>query len=297
MNTLKKDYSKAVRENELVIVVSFDGSKSLDMWQQTTSFARSVGGRFTYFISGVYFITDEDKNEYKYPVDPSRTGLSEIGFGGTKEEVEARKATLINAFREGHEMGSHLNGHFDSSQWSQDAMNIELDQYQKFTSFLPNPSKSVRFPLLAFNENLWRPLMEHGFNAVVSLNLSPVNEVVIQTSADSQYMCAGYPIPYINDGRYRQISMDYNLYYYDQHKAPERTDSEIENLVYLTYMQQAKDAISSRMPLFLNHHFELFKHGAYWRALQRSVSELVQTYKSGPVRFATISELTKVILS
>jgi hypothetical protein len=63
------------------VLLAFDGSNEVEFWKATRQFAASAEVRFTYFISGVFFLLDADKNIY---VDPAgRNGKSNIGFGGS----------------------------------------------------------------------------------------------------------------------------------------------------------------------------------------------------------------------
>ena len=75
--------------------------------------------RFTYFISGVFFLLDADKNIY---VDPAgRNGKSNIGFGGPSLDVMKQRLEQVRlAMKEGHEIGSHANGHFDGRDYTFD---------------------------------------------------------------------------------------------------------------------------------------------------------------------------------
>ena len=56
--------------------LAFDGSKSLKMWQRTLEFAEQENIKFTYFISGVYFLSNGDASFYSGP--RRRAGRSDI---------------------------------------------------------------------------------------------------------------------------------------------------------------------------------------------------------------------------
>jgi len=49
------------------VMLAFDGSKSLSFWESSRAFARDSNVRFTYFISGVYFVDDAHKSVYQGP--------------------------------------------------------------------------------------------------------------------------------------------------------------------------------------------------------------------------------------
>ncbi len=46
------------------VVLAFDGSLNLDFWKESRQFAREAGVKFTYFISGTYFLNDSKKSLY-----------------------------------------------------------------------------------------------------------------------------------------------------------------------------------------------------------------------------------------
>ena len=97
------------------ITVSFDGGGSLPNWQYWRKVAQDTGARFTFFLSGVYMLTPANRRLYQPP--RRRAGVSDIGFLPVPrgQKPNARLASLLHeidhAYAEGHEIGSHLNGH------------------------------------------------------------------------------------------------------------------------------------------------------------------------------------------
>lgn len=282
-------------KNKLLVVVSFDGSKGIDRWQNILDFAKQIGGRkFTFFISGVYFLSDAQQDRYKYPPKPSRTGISDIGFGGTAEEVAQRIAQVKRAIAENHEIGSHLNGHFDDNHWTADMFKLEISQFNEFTKgFLKTPVISIRFPLLSYNVTGFEVLTNFGYQSILSTNASPEFQFADYTFPNNGKTIMTYPIPYVSnvDG-YRQVLMDYNLYYEDMHRTPKWTDQQIVDHVVQLYLDEAAESYKLGMPLFLSHHFSLFEHSAYWDALQKALLRINAQYET---RYLTVSELTNEI--
>jgi hypothetical protein len=54
------------------VLLAFDGSNEVEFWKTTRQFAASAEVRFTYFISGVFFLLDADKNFLRGPRGPQR---------------------------------------------------------------------------------------------------------------------------------------------------------------------------------------------------------------------------------
>lgn len=109
------------------VLLSFDGSKDNKFWRESRAFAKKHNVRFTYFISGVYFLTRAERKVYR---EPKRgPGRSAIGYVGTKEDIADRLNQLWLAFSEGHEIASHANGHFDGSSYNARMWNSELKQF------------------------------------------------------------------------------------------------------------------------------------------------------------------------
>ena len=126
------------------VLLAFDGSLNNDFWTESRAFARDANVKFTYFISGTYFIPNASKNLYVAPhgLGP---GKSAIGFGGDPSSIAVRYKNVQGARDEGHEMGSHANGHFDGSDWS------EADWESEFTQFDQDhvPGRSRHFSHLS----------------------------------------------------------------------------------------------------------------------------------------------------
>src|ERR1043165_9950288 len=117
------DYKTASGRRPQFVVIAFDGSHSLDMWQKTLDFALQMSDQnsvvhFTYFLSGVYFLNYRKAERYQPPQEAA--GKSLIGFADSNIDIEKRVAFVNRAIAEGHEIGSHANGHFSGSNWLKD---------------------------------------------------------------------------------------------------------------------------------------------------------------------------------
>ena len=156
------------------ILISFDGSKSHSFWEASRSFANENPVKFTYFISGVYFLKSSTKSKY----DPPRhnVGASAIGFGEDNDAISARLDHIEAAYQEGHEIGSHANGHFDGSAWSHDDWMSEHSQFDQLVfnagenngfvaptlSFDNTAVVGFRAPQLGRGAGLYSAMAQHG---------------------------------------------------------------------------------------------------------------------------------------
>src|SRR4051812_48437141 len=98
------------------VAVSFDGAGGTQLWPYWRSVAARAHAHFTYFVSGVYLLADEKRNLYRPP--RHGRGVSDIWFarpdGGRSAQAVVRGtlAQIAAGYEEGHEIGTHYNGHF-----------------------------------------------------------------------------------------------------------------------------------------------------------------------------------------
>lgn len=147
------------------------------MWKRTTDFAELENIKFTYFISGVYFLSNADATFYDGP--RVRPGRSAIGFGKEPSQVTARNSWVQAAFNAGHEMASHANGHYDGTPWSLSEWSDELRQFESILFWsqqkyggastenwqngVLNNIIGFRAPLLGRNEDMFKALLVNGY--------------------------------------------------------------------------------------------------------------------------------------
>lgn len=265
------------------VLLAFDGSKSLPMWQETMAFADQAGVKFTYFISGVYFLDRAHKRNY---VEPLRgRGRSAIGWGKGEMDISQRFRALRDAMGKGHEIASHANGHFDGSGFSAAQWRSELDQFDRFLT------EGVRtFDVRRMPENWERTFLSGriGFRAPLLGYNNSLNPVLAQKNYayDTSRVYKMNYWPQVIDGVWnfplaglrmartgkRTLSMDYNFYYGDS--KGERGDAQnfqfYEDQMFETYMNYfANNYFGNRAPIDIGHHFSKWNGGAYWRAMKR----------------------------
>ncbi len=261
------------------IALAFDGSKSLRVWQETLDFAQQHNVYFTFFVSGVYFLADENRGYYKPP--RRAPGRSDIGFGGSVDEVAQRIAFVRRAFREGHEIASHANGHWNGSDWSYDEWMSELQQFHDILENVheingiqnTNPREwrriletidGFRAPLLATNPNMFQVLKDLGYRYDASR--------ISNRDYWPQVLEPGlwnFPLVSLPLGRGSVLSMDYN--FYDLHRRYGGNPYGSMLRAYNNYFLHNYDG--SRAPMHIGHHFTRWNGGAYWSAMAEFAAE------------------------
>jgi len=274
IDTLQIDRSKLPGQ---IIHIAFDGSSSLPVWQQTLDFATEHDVKFIFFVVGTHLLRDDLATLYDPP--RRRLGRSDVGFGGTKEEVEQRLEMLRRAYREGHEIAGHANGHWDGSGFSYDEWMSELAQFESFLAQAyilneidnPNPAEwrrltdsviGFRAPLLANNPAMYDALRDSGYKYDTSqvLKLDPA-----ETYAESGVRI--YPLHSLSSQRGRTITMDYNFFVLDDGRV-EGAGANMLN-AYENHLRIANG--SDRTPIQIGHHFARWNRGQYWWALKAFV--------------------------
>lgn len=266
------------------IALAFDGSKSIDYWEMTREFAANRPLRFTYFVSGVYWLTPELKNLYNAPAHGP--GQTMIGWGGSRSEITERVEQVNLAHVEGHEIASHANGHFSGIGWSQSNWDSEFSQFnnlifnvfnnvgvpysQRFPqgyAFTPKNMVGFRAPYLDTSAGLWPSLQSHNFrydtSKVMSMDYWPKK---------SSFGVWNFPLAMVKIAGTGKdtLSMDYNFYYTQSHAEEDEDNADLYyQQMYQTYLNYFDNNYNgNRAPIHIGHHFALWNGGAYWRAMK-----------------------------
>lgn len=243
------------------VLLSFDGSESLLMWQKTRDFAKEmkeVGKpvNFTYFISSVYFLPPNTKDV------PSL-----IGYSRSMADIPKRIEQVILAQGEGHEIASHMNGHFRSTNWSEKEW---MNQFDTFNKISPVKVVGFRSPLLSRNENLYKVLPKFGYkydsSGVGKMGENPVK---------NQYGTWEIPIVTMSlPGGGATLSMDYNIYLHQTSAKEVLKKGTVEwnknyNQAVGAYQNYFKSNYNStRAPVIIGNHFSTWNDGLYFEALK-----------------------------
>lgn len=275
-------------EARQLVIVSFDGAHDNRLWEKSRKMADNTGARFTYFLSCTFLMTREQGKTYRGP--GQRSGRSNVGFAQTPAEIRERLDHIWAARAERHEIASHGCGHFDGGRWSKQQWKNEFasfstilesawsntgngeDEPEGWRDFVQNGIAGFRAPYLSTNEDMFSALKETGFRydaSGVSRGPAPPSE---------RSGLATFELPLIPEGpgNRRVIAMDYNLFVRHSGGLENASQSQaFEERAYRAFRrafdQQHKHA---RQPLQIGMHFVEMNGGAYWRALERLLSDV-----------------------
>jgi hypothetical protein len=273
------------------VVVSFDGSGGGDMFEYWRAVGRRVNAHFTFFVSGVYLIDWDQSSRYHAP--RHARGRSDIGFAPGPAFAAATREQAAAAYGEGHEIGTHFNGHFcapyagNVDEWDARDWADELDQFDSLMfsgDSLPFRSDEVvgtRTPCLQGSPRVLYPVLaQRGFrydaSQIALLGTWPWRERGIWSVPLLELPFVGHT--------FRVVSMDYN-FLANQTGA----SAALEQETYLTLRRAFRTSYrGNRAPFSIGFHFETWHDGAYDRALARFLSE---TCRLRDVRCTSIREL------
>jgi peptidoglycan/xylan/chitin deacetylase (PgdA/CDA1 family) len=267
------------------VCLAFDGSNEPEFWQATRKFAASAGVRFTYFISGVYFLLTADKNDY---IDPAgKPGKSNIGFGGTLDMMKQRLEQVRLAMKEGHEIGSHAIGHFDGAKYTFEQWDKEFAQFtgvlsnvwQRYNktaepagwkNYFAKEVSGFRAPYLAVGDQkaLRQTFKKHGIDYDTSLT-STLGYWPRQIGGVWNFPLASINIAGTSKSN---LSMDYNFFVAQSggKDGPKEKFKEYEDQMVQSYVNYFnRSYFGNRAPVHIGHHFSQMNGGAYWKAMQR----------------------------
>ena len=277
------------------VLLAFDGSRSLSMWRDTLAFADSLSAltqypvRFTYFISGVYLVSADNKQKYTSP--GGKQGASLIGFGTTEDEVLRRMKLIYDAQTRGHEIASHANGHFNGAPWSYEDWQAEFEQfhtiisdpiaYNNFTTSTPwidvGQVSGFRAPNLGVNKEMFALLPQFGFTYDTSITSTRMDAL---PSKNAQGLWQFY-LPMISRGNGKRVlAMDYNFFvaHTDAKDLVSRTDPRWQELhddmltAYRAYFKHNYNG--NRAPVYIGHHFSLWNSDVYYEVFKDFAREV-----------------------
>ncbi len=276
--------ARAVERPPQFVEIAFDNCTELERWKELTAFADAMnkdGDRlhFTFFVSGVNFIADSNRKLYEAPGQPR--GASQIGFGGSPEDVRQRVDYINALYRNGHEIGSHAVGHFSGRNWSAGDWARELHSFRDILANVgPNnglgddvkfafPASEVsgfRAPYLDHSPGLYTALKDDGFRYDTSGD-SKADAWPDKIDGLWRFNLAEIGLHGVNK---HLLSMDYNFFVAQSHGVvvPSRHDFFKEQMLqsYLDYFKA--NYSGDRAPIHIGQHFFDYQGGAYREAVE-----------------------------
>ncbi|MBP1861157.1 polysaccharide deacetylase family protein [Rhizobium herbae] len=278
----------APEERKQLVIISFDGAHDNRLWEKSLEMGKRTGAHFTYFLSCTFLMTRTEGGR-SYQAPGQKAGRSNVGFAQSREEIQARVRHIWQAHQDGHDIGSHACGHFDGKGWSEadwkqelssfhtavanawKAGGIDKEEPQGWADFAAKDIKGFRAPYLSLSDGLLPALKQDGFTYDASL---------VTKGPGWPSNAEGMPrfgLPLIPEGpqQRRVIGMDYNLFIRHSMGVENRKDSvAFEERAFEAYRKAFEAQYrGDRIPLQLGFHFVEMNGGAYWRALDRFLTE------------------------
>ena len=284
---LADEPSQGTSKPEQLVVVSFDGAHDNKLWEKSRAMAKRTGAHFSYFLSCTFLMTTENRKGYQAPHE--KRGKSNIGFAPDNADVITRLDQIWLARGEGHDIGSHACGHFDGAKWSAEDWAQEFDFFRntlrdawqnagvperepvEWRDFAEKEIAGFRAPYLSTGPGLGKALRAFGFRYDAS---QVSKEPALPADADG---LLHFALPLIPEGPSAKpvVAMDYNLFVRHSRASEDAANSAAYERRTLAAFRAAfeKQYSGKRIPLQLGFHFVEMNGGAYWRALDRFLTE------------------------
>ncbi|WP_069814413.1 hypothetical protein [Streptomyces sp. TP-A0874] len=291
------------------VVFSWDGAGEVGngLFPRFRKLAKDHGAAMTFFLSGLYLLPESKKDQYRPPNNP--VGASDIGYL-TDEHIRVTLENIRLAWLDGHEIGTHFNGHFCAgsgsvANWSPAQWRSEIDQAMSFvtewrtnTGFddldpLPFDYRKElvggRTPCLLGQDGLLPTARKLGWRYDAS---SPGGLQVWPSKKQGLWDLPLQQIPF--PGRsFEVLSMDYNMLANQSRNA---TQSDPAN--YPGWKKQATEAYvqgfqrayeTNRAPYYIGNHFEEWNGGIYMDAVEEALKHIADE-QHGDVRLVSFRQ-------
>lgn len=265
------------------VLFSFDGGGSDSHWKRILPLARRSGAHVTAFLTGLYLVPDSQRSRYTGPGhDP---GDSSVGFGGSPSDIATLIDNLHTALADGHEIGTHYNGHFCAGsepsvgKWTTAQWNSELDQFFRFVREAPaldlpdGTVRGARTPCLEGKREALLPAMRnHG---LVYDTSTTSGALTWPTKVDGIWQ---FPMPAVTVTALdkRVIMMDYNFWYsMNGAKDEPGKASKFTEWTVGAYFRAYDAALTgNRAPLVVGNHFNDWNGSAFSTAVETFMGEV-----------------------
>lgn len=276
------------------VIFSWDGAGEVGngLFPRFLELAKEHDAAMTFFLSGLYLLPESKKTLYRPPNNP--IGASDIGYltdGHIKETLK----NVRQAWLDGHEIGTHFNGHFCAGSgsvgnWSASQWQSEIDQSISFvtewrtntgwTDLDPLPfdyRKELvggRTPCLLGQDNLLPTAKKLGWRYDAS---SPGGTQVWPTKRMDVWDLPLQGIPFPGHS-FEVLSMDYNILANQSKNSTKGMTSRYPGWrkqatqAYISGFQRAYE--SNRAPFYIGNHFEEWNGGIYMDAVEDALKHI-----------------------
>ncbi|MEV5382508.1 hypothetical protein [Streptomyces sp. NPDC052721] len=283
------------------VIFSWDGAGEVGngLFPRFLDLAKEHGASMTFFLSGLYLLPESKKRLYEPPNNPR--GASDIGYL-TDEHIKATLTNVRRAWLEGHEIGTHFNGHFCAGtgtvgNWTPQQWESEIRQAKAFvkewrtnTGWTDLPALPFdydkelvggRTPCLLGQNNLLPTARKLGWRYDAS---SPGGRQVWPEKKLGIWDLPLQQIPF--PGRsFEVLSMDYNMLAnqsLNSTKAPAYNYPGWRKQSAQAYIQGFQRAYeTNRAPFFVGNHFEQWNGGIYMDSVEEAFKHIAREKEKG----------------
>ncbi|WP_406286688.1 hypothetical protein [Streptomyces sp. NBC_00209] len=276
------------------VIFSWDGAGEVGngLFPRFLELAREHDASMTFFLSGLYLLPESKKTLYRPPNNP--VGASDIGYL-TDAHLKETLKNVRQAWFDGHEIGTHFNGHFCAGSgsvgnWTPAQWQSEIDQAISFvtqwrTNTGWNDEESLPFdyrkelvggrtPCLLGQDNLLPTAKKLGWRYDAS---SPGGTQVwpVKRQGVWDLPLQGIPFP---GHTFEVLSMDYNILANQSQNSTKGMPSrypgwrEQATQSYLSGFKRAYE--TNRAPFYVGNHFEEWNGGIYMDAVEEAFKHI-----------------------
>ncbi|MDI3407561.1 polysaccharide deacetylase family protein [Streptomyces cavernicola] len=273
------------------VVFSWDGAGEVGngLFPRFLKLAADHGAHMTFFLSGLYLLPEAKKRLYRPP--NNTVGASDIGYL-TDDHIKQTLRYVRKAWLDGHEIGTHFNGHFCAgagsvAHWTPRQWRDEIDQATSFvkqwrthTGWTDLPSLPFdydkelvggRTPCLLGQENLLPVARELGWRYDAS---SPGGHQRWPVKKQGIWDLPLQAMPFPGH-TFEVLSMDYNILAnqsLNSTKAPPHNYPAWRRQATESYLAGFNRAYeTNRAPFFVGNHFEQWNGGIYMGAVEETL--------------------------
>ncbi|WEB38320.1 hypothetical protein MOV08_02690 [Streptomyces yunnanensis] len=293
------------------VVFSWDGAGEVGngLFPRFRKLAKDHNASMTFFLSGLYLLPEQKKRMYRPP--NNRVGASDIGYL-TDDHIKATLKNVRAAWLEGHEIGTHFNGHFcgtgsgSVAHWTPAQWNDEIEQAMSFvtnwrtntgfTDLDPLPfdyTKELvggRTPCLLGQDNLLPTARKRGWRYDAS---SPGGRQVWPVKKQGVWDFPLQQIPFPGHS-FEVLSMDYNILANQSQNSTKAPPANYPGWrkqatqAYIAGFQRAYE--TNRAPFFIGNHFEKWNGGIYMDAVEEALKHIADDARKD-VRLVSFRQL------
>ncbi|MER6018005.1 hypothetical protein [Streptomyces anulatus] len=276
------------------VIFSWDGAGEVGngLFPRFLELAKEHDAAMTFFLSGIYLLPESKKSLYRPPNNPR--GASDIGYL-TDDHVRDTLKYVRQAWLDGHEIGTHFNGHFcggsgSVERWTPAQWHSEINQAVSFvTEWRTNTGwenedplpfdyrKELiggRTPCLLGQDNLLPTASKLGWRYDAS---SPGGRQTWPVKRGGVWDLPLQAMPFPGHS-FEVLSMDYNILANQSQNSTKGMPSRYPGWrtqatgAYLAGFQRAYE--SNRAPFYIGNHFEEWNGGIYMDAVEEVIKKV-----------------------